>query len=134
MAGLEGKEVAEAVKDADVWMMLLSDETIGEVYKNEVHVNMKQGAALACAHGFNLHYGQVVPRADLDVIMIAPKAPGHTVRSTASQGRGSPDIIPVTNDKSGAARDVARWYASPNGGCRAWGIAHKFREGPQTVM
>src|ERR1700748_3085655 len=83
-AGLTVKEVAEAVKDADVVMMLLPDEQIAEVYKNEVHANIKQGAALAFAHGFTVHYGQVIPRAALDVIMIAPKAPGHTVRSTYS--------------------------------------------------
>ena len=92
-AGLAVKEVAEAVKDADVVMMLLPDEQIGDVYKQEVHSNIKQGAALAFAHGFNVHYGQVQPRADLDVIMIAPKAPGHTVRSTYSQGGGVPHLI-----------------------------------------
>jgi ketol-acid reductoisomerase len=81
-AGLAVKEVAEAVKDADIVMMLLPDEQIADVYSKEVHGNIKQGAALAFAHGFNVHYGQVQPRADLDVIMIAPKAPGHTVRGT----------------------------------------------------
>ena len=94
-AGLTVKEVAEAVKGADVVMILLPDEQIADVYKNEVHANIKEGAALAFAHGFNVHYGAVIPRADLDVIMIAPKAPGHTVRSTYSQGGGVPHLIAV---------------------------------------
>jgi len=133
-AGLQVKEVAEAVKDADVVMMLLPDEQIGEVYKNEVHGNMKQGAALAFAHGFNVHYGQVVPRADLDVIMIAPKAPGHTVRSTYTQGGGVPHLIAVCQDKSGAARDLALSYATANGGGRAGVIETNFREETETDL
>ena len=133
-AGLQVKEVAEAVKDADVVMMLLPDEQIGEVYKNEVHSNMKQGAALAFAHGFNVHYGQVVPRADLDVIMIAPKAPGHTVRSTYTQGGGVPHLIAVYQDKSGAARDLALSYATANGGGRAGVIETNFREETETDL
>ena len=133
-AGLQVKEVAEAVKDADVVMMLLPDEQIGEVYKNEVHGNMKQGAALAFAHGFNVHYGQVVPRSDLDVIMIAPKAPGHTVRSTYSQGGGVPHLIAVYQDKSGAARDLALSYATANGGGRAGVIETNFREETETDL
>jgi ketol-acid reductoisomerase len=133
-AGLQVKEVAEAVKDADVVMMLLPDEQIGEVYKNEVHGNMKQGAALAFAHGFNVHYGQVVPRADLDVIMIAPKAPGHTVRSTYTQGGGVPHLIAVYQDKSGAARDLALSYANANGGGRAGVIETNFREETETDL
>ena len=133
-AGLQVKEVAEAVKDAHVVMMLLPDEQIGEVYKNEVHGNMKQGAALAFAHGFNVHYGQVVPRADLDVIMIAPKAPGHTVRSTYTQGGGVPHLIAVYQDKSGAARDLALSYATANGGGRAGVIETNFREETETDL
>ena len=133
-AGLQVKEVAEAVKDADVVMMLLPDEQIGEVYKNEVHGNMKQGAALAFAHGFNVHYGQVVPRSDLDVIMIAPKAPGHTVRSTYTQGGGVPHLIAVYQDKSGAARDLALSYATANGGGRAGVIETNFREETETDL
>ena len=133
-AGLQVKEVAEAVKDADVVMMLLPDEQIGEVYKNEVHGNMKQGAALAFAHGFNVHYGQVVPRADLDVIMIAPKAPGHTVRSTYTQGGGVPHLIAVYQDKSDAARDLALSYATANGGGRAGVIETNFREETETDL
>jgi ketol-acid reductoisomerase len=122
------------VKDADVVMLLLPDEQIGEVYKNEVHGNMKQGAALAFAHGFNVHYGQVIPRTDLDVIMIAPKAPGHTVRSTYTQGGGVPHLIAVYQDKSGAARDLALSYATANGGGRAGVIETNFREETETDL
>ncbi|WP_244815687.1 ketol-acid reductoisomerase [Caballeronia sp. Lep1P3] len=133
-AGLPVKEVAEAVKGADVVMMLLPDEQIAEVYAKEVHANIKNGAALAFAHGFNVHYGQVIPRADLDVIMIAPKAPGHTVRNTYSQGGGVPHLIAVAQDKSGAARDVALSYAAANGGGRAGIIETNFREETETDL
>jgi len=133
-AGLTVKEVAEAVKGADVVMMLLPDEQIAEVYKNEVHANAKEGAALAFAHGFNVHYGQVIPRADLDVIMIAPKAPGHTVRSTYAQGGGVPHLVAVAQDKSGAARDIALSYAAANGGGRAGIIETNFREETETDL
>ncbi len=133
-AGLAVKEVAEAVKDADVVMMLLPDEQIGDVYSKEVHANIKQGAALAFAHGFNVHYGQVQPRADLDVIMIAPKAPGHTVRGTYAQGGGVPHLIAVYQDKSGSARDVALSYATANGGGRAGIIETNFREETETDL
>src|SRR3546814_6043351 len=115
-AGLEVKEVAEAVKAADVVMMLLPDENIASVYRNEVHGNIKAGAALAFAHGFNVHYGQVVPRDDIDVIMIAPKAPGHTVRSTYAQAGGMPHLAAVHQDTSGPARDVDLSYPRDNGG------------------
>jgi hypothetical protein len=92
-AGLKVEEVAKAVKDADVVMMLLPDETIPAVYYGDVEANMKKGAALAFAHGFNVHYNQVVPRADVDVIMVAPKGPGHTVRSEYLRGGGVPSLI-----------------------------------------
>nr|WP_311527310.1 ketol-acid reductoisomerase [uncultured Ralstonia sp.] len=133
-AGLQVKEVAEAVKEADVVMILLPDEQIADVYKNEVHGNIKQGAALAFAHGFNVHYGAVIPRADLDVIMIAPKAPGHTVRGTYAQGGGVPHLIAVHQDKSGAARDIALSYATANGGGRAGIIETNFREETETDL
>ena len=133
-AGLEVKEVAEAVKAADVVMMLLPDENIAAVYRDEVHANIKAGAALAFAHGFNVHYGQVVPRDDIDVIMIAPKAPGHTVRSTYAQGGGVPHLVAVYQDKSGSARDVALSYASANGGGRAGIIETNFREETETDL
>ncbi len=133
-AGLEVKEVADAVKSADIVMMLLPDENIAAVYRDEVHANIKAGAALAFAHGFNVHYGQVVPREDIDVIMIAPKAPGHTVRNTYSQGGGVPHLVAVYQDKSGAARDVALSYASANGGGRAGIIETNFREETETDL
>ena len=133
-AGLQVKEVAEAVKGADIVMMLLPDEQIAEVYKAEVAPNIKAGAALAFAHGFNVHYGQVIPRDDIDVIMIAPKAPGHTVRGTYSQGGGVPHLVAVYQDKSGAARDIALSYATANGGGRAGIIETNFREETETDL
>ncbi|ULX53528.1 ketol-acid reductoisomerase [Cupriavidus taiwanensis] len=133
-AGLQVKEVAEAVKNADVVMILLPDEQIADVYKNEVHANIKEGAALAFAHGFNVHYGAVIPRVDLDVIMIAPKAPGHTVRATYTQGGGVPHLIAVHQNKSGAARDIALSYATANGGGRAGIIETNFREETETDL
>jgi ketol-acid reductoisomerase len=133
-AGLKVAEVDEAVKNADVVMILLPDENIAEVYKNNVEPNIKQGAALAFAHGFNVHYGQVVPRADLDVIMVAPKAPGHTVRGTYRQGGGVPHLVAVYQDKSGSARDIALSYAMANGGGKAGIIETNFREETETDL
>jgi len=133
-AGLKVAAVAEAVKAADIVMMLLPDENIAAVYRDEVHGNIKAGAALAFAHGFNVHYGQVVPRADIDVIMVAPKAPGHTVRGTYSQGGGVPHLVAVYQDVSGNARDVALSYASANGGGRAGIIETNFREETETDL
>ena len=133
-AGLKVATVAEAVEAADIVMMLLPDENIATVYRDEVHANIKAGAALAFAHGFNVHYGQVVPRADIDVIMVAPKAPGHTVRSTYSQGGGVPHLVAVYHDVSGRARDVALSYASANGGGRAGIIETNFREETETDL
>ncbi len=133
-AGIAVAEVADAVKGADVVMMLLPDEQIGAVYKNDVEPNIKEGASLAFAHGFNVHYGQVVPRADLDVWMVAPKAPGHTVRNTYTQGGGVPHLIAVHQDKSGKARDVALSYAAANGGGKAGIIETNFREETETDL
>ena len=133
-AGLKVAAVADAVKAADVVMMLLPDEQIAAVYSAEVGPNMKQGASLAFAHGFNVHYGQVVPRADLDVWMVAPKAPGHTVRSTYTQGGGVPHLIAVHADKTGKARDLALSYATANGGGKAGVIETNFREETETDL
>jgi ketol-acid reductoisomerase len=133
-AGLKVADVADSVKQADVVMMLLPDEQIATVYKNDVEPNMKQGASLAFAHGFNVHYGQVVPRADLDVWMVAPKAPGHTVRSTYTQGGGVPHLIAVHADKTGKARDLALSYAAANGGGKAGVIETNFREETETDL
>ena len=133
-AGLKVAEVADAVKAADVVMMLLPDEQIAAVYKNDVEPHIRQGASLAFAHGFNVHYGQVVPRADLDVWMVAPKAPGHTVRSTYTQGGGVPHLIAVHADRTGKARDMALSYAAANGGGKAGIIETNFREETETDL
>ena len=133
-AGLKVAEVNDAIKAADVIMILLPDENIAQVYAENVAPHAKQGAVLAFAHGFNVHYGQVVPRDDLDVIMVAPKAPGHTVRATYTQGGGVPHLIAVYQDKSGIARDIALSYASANGGGRAGIIETNFREETETDL
>ena len=133
-AGLKVADVAEAVRNADIVMMLLPDEQIATVYTNDVEPNIKPGASLAFAHGFNVHYGQVVPRADLDVWMVAPKAPGHTVRSTYAQGGGVPHLIAVHADKTGKARDLALSYAAANGGGKAGVIETNFREETETDL
>jgi len=133
-AGLKVAEVAEAVKGADVVMILLPDEQIASVYEKEVAPNIQPGASLAFAHGFNVHYGQVMPREDIDVWMVAPKAPGHTVRGTYTQGGGVPHLIAVHQDKSGKARDLALSYAAANGGGKAGIIETNFREETETDL
>ncbi|MEY3286066.1 MAG: hypothetical protein RL500_796 [Pseudomonadota bacterium] len=133
-AGLKVAEIAEAVKTADVVMILLPDEQIASVYNAEVAPNIKPGASLAFAHGFNVHYGQVVPREDIDVWMVAPKAPGHTVRNTYKQGGGVPHLIAVHQDKTGRARDLALSYATANGGGKAGIIETNFREETETDL
>jgi ketol-acid reductoisomerase len=133
-AGLKVEEIGKAVKGADVVMMLLPDETIPAVYYAEVEPNLKKGAALGFAHGFNIHYNQVVPRDDLDVIMIAPKGPGHTVRSEYLRGGGVPSLIAVYQDRSGRARDIALSYAAANGGTKGGVIETTFREETETDL
>ncbi len=133
-AGLTVKAVGEAVKGADLVMILLPDENIGQVYREDIEPNIKKGAALAFAHGFNIHYGQVQPRADLDVIMIAPKGPGHLVRSTYVAGGGVPSLIAVHQNVSKKARDIALSYAAANGGTRGGVIETTFREETETDL
>jgi ketol-acid reductoisomerase len=133
-AGLKVAEVAEAVKQADVVMILLPDESQPDVYRRDIEPHLKQGAALAFAHGFNIHYNQIVPRADLDVIMVAPKGPGHTVRATYKQGGGVPSLIAVYQDRSGRARDIALSYAAANGGTKGGVIETTFREETETDL
>jgi ketol-acid reductoisomerase len=133
-AGLNVEEIASAVKVADVVMILLPDENIPEVYYRDVEPNMKPGAALAFAHGFNVHYNQVVPRKDVDVIMVAPKGPGHTVRSEYKRGGGVPSLIAVYQDKSGKAKDIALSYAAANGGTKGGVIETNFREETETDL
>ena len=133
-AGLKVAAVADAVKGADFVMILMPDEHIAAAYKADIEPNLKQGAVLAFAHGFNVHYGQVQPRADLDVVMVAPKAPGHTVRGTYAAGGGVPMLIAVHQDKSGVARDLALSYAAAIGGGRAGIIETNFREETETDL
>ncbi|MDA8382222.1 MAG: ketol-acid reductoisomerase, partial [Betaproteobacteria bacterium] len=133
-AGLTVKEVGAAVKNADLVMVLIPDEQQPETYRHEIEPNIKKGAALAFAHGFNIHFGQIEPRADLDVVMIAPKGPGHLVRSTYTQGGGVPSLIAVHQNASGKARDLALSYACANGGARAGVIETTFREETETDL
>jgi ketol-acid reductoisomerase len=133
-AGLAVKEVDNAVAGADIVMILLPDESHAQVYREDIAPSIKQGAALAFAHGFNIHFGQIEPRADLDVIMIAPKGPGHLVRSTYSQGGGVPALIAVNRDATGKAREVALSYASAIGAGRAGIIETNFREECETDL
>ncbi|MFM9881714.1 MAG: ketol-acid reductoisomerase [Burkholderiales bacterium] len=133
-AGLKVAEVSDAVKGADVVMMLMPDESIGSVFKADVEPNMKKGASLAFAHGFNIHYGQVQPRPEIDVWMVAPKAPGHTVRSTYAAGGGVPMLIAVHQDPSGKAHDMALSYAAAIGGGKAGVIATNFKEETETDL
>ena len=133
-AGLQVREVAEAVKGADLVMILAPDESQRKIYEEQVAPNLKQGATLAFAHGFNIHFGLIEPRADVDVIMVAPKGPGHTVRSTYTQGGGVPSLIAVHQDASGSAKATALSYASANGGGRAGIIETNFREETETDL
>lgn len=133
-AGHNVAEIADAVKTADVVMLLLPDENMAQIYEAEVAANLKKGAALAFAHGFNIHYNQIVPRQDMDVIMIAPKGPGHTVRSEYLKGGGVPSLIAVYQDASGKAKDIALSYAAANGGTKGGVIETDFREETETDL
>ena len=133
-AGLKVASIGDAVKDADVVMILLPDEQIATVYRDDVAPNIRQGASLAFAHGFNIHYGQVVPREDLDVWMVAPKAPGHTVRSTYAGGGGVPMLIAVHRNPSKKAREMALSYAAAIGGGKAGIIETDFKEETETDL
>ncbi|HEB67320.1 MAG TPA: ketol-acid reductoisomerase [Gammaproteobacteria bacterium] len=133
-AGLTVKSVPEAVMDADLVMILTPDEFQAVLYRKEIAPNLKQGATLAFAHGFSIHYNQIVPRKDLDVIMIAPKAPGHTVRSEFVKGGGIPDLIAVFQDASGKAKATALSYASAIGGGRTGIIETTFKDETETDL
>ena len=132
--GLKVDDVATAVAAADLVMILTPDEFQGRLYRDEIEPNLKKGATLAFAHGFSIHYNQVVPRADLDVIMIAPKAPGHTVRSEFVKGGGIPDLIAIYQDASGNAKNVALSYASGVGGGRTGIIETTFKDETETDL
>lgn len=133
-AGLHVKTVPEAVAAADIIMILTPDEFQASLYRDEIEPNLKQGATLAFAHGFSIHYNQVVPRADLDVIMVAPKAPGHTVRTEFVKGGGIPDLVAIFQDASGKAKDVALSYASAIGGGRTGIIETTFKDETETDL
>ena len=133
-AGLAVAEVAEAVTGADVVMVLTPDELQPAIYRESIEPNLKAGAALAFGHGFNIHFALIEPEADVDVIMIAPKGPGHTVRGTYTQGGGVPCLIAVAQDASGMAKAVALSYAAGIGGARAGVIETNFQEETETDL
>lgn len=132
--GLKVSDTKTAVASADLVMILTPDEFQSQLYKEEIEPNLKEGAVLAFAHGFSIIYNQVVPRKDLDVIMIAPKAPGHTVRSEFVRGAGIPDLIAIEQDASGKAKEIALSYASGVGGGRTGIIETTFRDETETDL
>ncbi len=133
-AGLTVQPVDKAVSDADVVMVLAPDEHQARIYRDAIEPKIKPGAALGFAHGFNIHFGQIEPRTDLDVFMVAPKAPGHLVRSTYTQGAGTPSLIAIHQDPSGQAVDLALSYASAIGAGRAGIIETTFQEETETDL
>ncbi|NOR72582.1 MAG: ketol-acid reductoisomerase [Mariprofundaceae bacterium] len=132
--GLKVSGVAEAVAGADIVMVLTPDEFQSALYRDELEPNLKQGATLAFAHGFAIHYNQVTPRADLNVVMIAPKAPGHTVRSEFEKGGGIPDLIAIHQDATGDAKSICLSYASAIGGGRTGIIETTFKDETETDL
>jgi ketol-acid reductoisomerase len=133
-AGFEVLSAADAARQADVIMMLVPDQTQAVVYKNDIAPNIKDGATLMFAHGFNIHFGQIVPPATVDVSMVAPKGPGHLVRRQYEEGKGVPVLIAVYQDASGNAQAQALAYASALGGLRAGGLETTFQEETETDL
>ena len=133
-AGLSVKSIEDATSDADVVMILAPDEYQADLYKDSIEPNLKPSAAVAFAHGFNIHYKQIVPADSHDVFMIAPKSPGHLVRSTFINGKGVPTLIAIHNNTSGKAKDIALAYASAIGGGRAGIIETDFKEETETDL
>lgn len=133
-AGLTVKTVAEAVKESDVIMVLLPDEKQAQIYATEIEPNLEDGNYLAFAHGFNIHFKQIVPPAGVNVFMIAPKAPGHTVRSQFEKGEGVPMLIAVEQDPSGNTHDIGLAYAKAIGGARSGILETSFREETETDL
>jgi ketol-acid reductoisomerase len=133
-AGLRVMTAAEATIEADVVMMLIPDEKQSATYKKDVAPNLRPGMALAFAHGFNIHFGQIVPPADVDVFMVAPKGPGHLVRRVFTEGQGVPCLIAVHQDATGRAYDLGLAYAKGIGGTRAGVLATTFREETETDL
>jgi ketol-acid reductoisomerase len=132
--GLTVKSVADAAKEADFIMILLPDEVQKTVYKEEIEPNLESGNVIAFAHGFNIHFGQVVPPDNVDVVMVAPKGPGHLVRRTYEQGQGVPCLFAVYQDNTGQARDKAMAYAKGIGGTRGGILETTFREETETDL
>lgn len=133
-AGLQVLEAADAVKESDLIMILIPDEKQGKLYKDSIESNLTEGKALLFAHGFNVHFGQIVPPANVDVFMIAPKGPGHTVRSQYQEGRGVPCLIAIHQDATGNAKDLALAYAKGIGGTRAGVLETTFKEETETDL
>jgi ketol-acid reductoisomerase len=133
-AGISVMSVEEASAWADVVMVLAPDEFQASIYSENIEPNLKQGVALAFSHGLNIHFDLIIPREDLDVIMIAPKAPGHTVRSEFVKGGGIPDLIAIKQDATGNAKDIALSYASAIGGGRTGILETSFREETETDL
>lgn len=132
--GFDVLDVADAAKWADVVMVLIPDEIQAEVYRADIEPYLEAGNALAFGHGFNIHFGQIIPKSDIDVIMVAPKAPGHTVRSEFVRGGGIPDLIAVYQDATGKAKDLALSYASAIGGGRTGIIETTFKDETETDL
>ncbi len=132
--GLKVLNVADAVKAADITMVLIPDEKQADVYKNEIAPNLKDGSALAFAHGFNIHFKQIIPPANVDVFMVAPKGPGHLVRRTFVEGGGVPDVFAVEQDATGKCFDIALAYARGIGGTRAGVLQTTFKEETETDL
>jgi ketol-acid reductoisomerase len=133
-ANLPVKNIADAVKQADAVMVVAPDEQHKKIYEKDIEPNLKKGAALMVAHGFSIHFGFIKPRADMDVFMIAPKGPGHLVRSTFTQGGGVPCLIAIQQNASGKAREIALSYASAVGGGRAGVIETTFKDETETDL
>jgi ketol-acid reductoisomerase len=132
--GFAVKTVAEATAEADIVMILLPDENQGDIYKNEIAPNLKAGATIAFGHGFNIHYGRITPKKDINVMMVAPKAPGHTVRSEFVKGGGIPDLIAIHQDATGNTKELALSYASAIGGGRTAIIETTFKDETETDL
>jgi ketol-acid reductoisomerase len=132
--GLRVEMAADATKEADIIMILLPDEKQGDVYKKDIAPNLEAGNSLVFAHGFNIHYGQILPPADIDVFMVAPKGPGHTVRYQYEEGKGVPCLIAVYQDASGSAEAKGLAYAAGIGGARAGILETTFKEETETDL
>lgn len=133
-AGLKVLDIEAAAKAGDIVMMLAPDELQSKIYKEQIEKNMKEGNVLMFAHGFNIHFQQIIPQKDIDVIMVAPKGPGHTVRSQYQEGKGVPSLIAVYQDASGKAKDYALAYASGIGAGRAGILETTFKEETETDL